>query len=596
MKKLTGILVSILIFTMFLPTVFAAPDDSLITLDTLTIESPEDRQVTLLLEKAESFYTRSLKSLDEMDVWQSVQVLEEILEKYPESVGAREAYFLMAEVLTTKIQTEDAYKGALKAYKDYLTRFSWTEKAWEAQYNIAMIQYLYIKDYPTAKTSIESLFNNYAASLTNFDDNMKMAKLLYAKILHKTGDFGEEVQALDEIELIDYKMDFAYQAKLVEGIKPNRILKDKNDKFIFMGEFNKDYPVSQLLGSFLTAVENVKKHLPGLVRNFPLEVYVYADPDYFFETTGREGSFGSGPDAQIFYIDGQTIEPLFAQVYSFLVNSQSSDLRVDFLEVGFINAFGSIEMNLDTAALELGISSDSFKGETLFNDDAFTLMPEKETVAAAFVDFLMTRYPVEKLYRIFRLMEPGKIGELKFAGSEEAAYRVETGGVRPETLLEGFQYVYGVSFDQVKLDFLNDMTQRRVKLDKALDSYWAASPPQKVKIDQSTPESILISYFKAIQAGDYDSFRKCTTGDLRQVLDSALELYKKQNILDKVQRWKMAIPYMDVKIEVVGREAFTKDVVVFKINLLKNGEIMEKRNLVAVNEKGKWWISETGNQ
>jgi TolA-binding protein len=178
MKKLTGILVSILIFTMFLPTVFAAPDDSLITLDTLTIESPEDRQVTLLLEKAESFYTRSLKSLDEMDVWQSVQVLEEILEKYPESVGAREAYFLMAEVLTTKIQTEDAYKGALKAYKDYLTRFSWTEKAWEAQYNIAMIQYLYIKDYPTAKTSIESLFNNYAASLTNFDDNMKMAKLL----------------------------------------------------------------------------------------------------------------------------------------------------------------------------------------------------------------------------------------------------------------------------------------------------------------------------------------------------------------------------------------------------------------------------------
>lgn len=592
MKKLTGILFSIFIFAMIIPTTFAEPDDSLINLDTLNTVSPEDRQVTQLLEKAESFYTRSLKSLDEMDVWQSVQVLEDILDKYPESVGAREAYFLLAEVLTTKIQTEDAYNGALKAYQDYLEKFSWTEKAWEAQYNIAMIQYLYLKDYPTAKISIESLFNDFATSMANYDDNMKMAKLLYARILHKTGDLGEELKALDEIELIDYKMDFAYQAKLIEGLKPNRILKDKDDKFIFMGEFNKDYPVSQLLSQFRAAEEKVKNHLPGLVRNFPLEVYVYSDPAYFIETTDREGSFGSGADAQIFYLDGQSIEPLFAQVYSFLVNSQSSDLRVDFLEVGFINALGSIDMNLDTAALELGISADNFNGETLFNDREFSLMTEKETIAAAFIDFLMTNYPVEKLYRIFRLMEPGKIGELKFAGSEDAAYRVETGGVRPETLLEGFQYVYGVSFDKVSSEFLNSMTQRRVKLDNALDSHWAANPPEKAKIDQSTPEGILTSYFRAIQAGDYDSFRKCTTGDLRDMLDSAYEIYKKQNILDKVERWKMAIPYMDVKIDVVGREAFTNDIVVFKINLLKNGEIMEKRNLVAVNEKGKWFISE----
>lgn len=555
-------------------------------------ETSEDRQVKILLKQAEEFYTQSLYSLDEADIIRSIETLEELINRYPDSVNTPNAYFLIADLLSKKIQGRDGNNGAVLAYQDYLARFSFYENAWQAQYNIASIQYLYLKDYEAAMESIEKLFEDYMIALDRNDDYIIQAKLLLAKILHKNGQPGEGMKALDEVEIIDYKMDFSYHGRLIQGIKSNRILKDGIDKFIFMGKFDGDFPVKRLINKFRTSEQMVTCRLPGIKRDFPLEIFVYADADYFNKTTDREGSFGSGSDAQIFYIVDQPMEPLFAQVYAFILNSQPSNLRVNFLETGFINAFGNTESNKDTAALELGLSEDSLVGEKIFDNAEFPFLAESETISAAYVNFLLDNYPPEYFCRIFKMLEGSTSSSIKIAGGEEGGFRIDASWISPQTLMDGVETVYGSSFGAMKNRFMNEMEDRREQLDNGLDKYWEINPPEKFKLKQSTPEEALTSYFKSIQAGRYEQLLKCTSGDLRDILDEALVYYKKENILEKVERWKMAIPYMGVKIEVVNREAYSDKIVVFKVNLLKGDKIMEKRNLVAVKEKSKWYITE----
>ncbi|MFH1514359.1 MAG: hypothetical protein ABIG42_02750 [bacterium] len=555
-------------------------------------DTSEDRQVSLLFDRAEEFYLRSLNSADEGDIYGSIESLEELINRYPDSIGARNAYFLIADLLSKKIQGKDGNNGAILAYQDYLSRYGLYENAWRAQYNIASIQYLYLKDYEAAGISIEKLFEEHALALENKDDNLMEAKLLLSKIMHKNGKYNEELKALDEIELIDYKMDFSYTGELVQGIKPNRILDDGIDKFIFMGSFDKDFPVKRLVNKFRQAEASIKKRLSGIERDFPLEIFVYTDAEYFQRTTDRTGSFGSGADAQIFHLAGQPIEPVIAQVYAFILNSQPSRLRVNFLEVGFINAFGEGDIDKDTAALELGISEKSFKGELLLDNGEFPFISEGVAISGAFVNYLLDNYPPQFFHTIFKMLEGSIKSQLKIAGGETAGFRIEDSWVDPQTLMMAVEKIYSVSFTELADGFLNEMRAHRSALDAKLDRYWASNPPEKFKVDNSTPEGVLTSYFKSIQAGDYDNLRNCTSGELRNILDEACKFYTNGKILDKVERWKMAIPYIGVNIEVINREVFTDSIVVFKVNLIKDGKLMEQKDLVALNEKGKWYISE----
>lgn len=595
MKNTVRILITLIIICITMaPGISNAGSEPLVTLDGSRVpkETSEDRQVKLLLERAEDYYQQSLYSLDEVDIFKSIETLEELINRYPDSVHTPNTYFLIADLLSKKIQGKDGNNGAILAYQDYMSRFSFYGNAWQAQYNIASIQYLYLKDYKAAMESIEKLFEDFVIALEQNDDDMIQAKLLLAKILHKNGQPGDGMKALDEVEVLDYKMDFSYTGRLIQGIKSNRILKDGIDSFIFMGTFDKDFPVKLLVNKFRIAEQALTKRLPGITRDFPLEIFIYTDSEYFKSTTDREGSFGSGADAQIFHIVDHPIEPLFAQIYAFILNSQPSDLRVNFLETGFINAFGDVDANIDTAALELGISGDYIDGEIFFDNAKFTLVSEGVPIAAAYVNYLLDNYPPEYFYRVFKMLEGSKSSAIKLAGAEGGGFKMEGGWVRPQTLLDGLGKIYGLAFDGITVNFLVEMKARREQLDEDLDRYWAINPPEKFKIDQSSPEEALISYFKSIQSGRYEDLRKCTSGKLREILDEALSFYKKEKILDKVERWKMAIPYMGVKIEVVNREVFSDTIVVFDVNLLKEGKIMEKRNLVAVKEKSKWYITE----
>ena len=573
--------------------VFAAGDDDLVVYKKplQRTETSEDRQVSLLFDRAEEFYQRSLNSADEGDIYRSIESLEELINRYPDSIGARSAYFLIADLLSKKIQGKDGNNGAILAYQDYLSKYGLYENAWQAQYNIASIQYLYLKDYDAAKISIEKLLEEHSIALEIHDDYLIEAKLLLAKIMHKNGEYNEELKALDEIELIDYKMDFSYTAELVQGIKPNRILSDGIDKFIFMGSFDKDFPVKRMVNKFRQAESSIKRRLPGIKRDFPLEIFVYSDSEYFYTTTERTGSFGSGADAQVFHLTGQPIEPVLAQVYAFMLNSQPSKLRVSFFEAGFINAFGG-NINEDTAALELGISDNIFNGEILLDNGEFPFISEGPAISGAFVDFLLDNYPPEFFYASFKMLEGSTKSQLKVAGGETGGFRIEDNWVSPQTLMGGVEKIYGVSFSELSDEFLKEMSSLRNALDAELDSYWRINPPEKFKVDNSTPEAVLTSYFKSIQAGNYENLRKCTSGDLRKVLDEANKFYKKEKILKNVERWKMAIPYMGVKIDVINRQIFTDKIVVFKVNLMKNGILMEQKDLVALNQKGKWYISE----
>ena len=534
-------------------------------------ESEEDKQVGILEQKAESYYLKSLETCDEADIWKSIETIEELISQYPESISAINSYFTLAELLANKIQGIEGYNGAILAYQDYLSRFPWGDKAWEALYNIASVQYLYLKDYKAARESIEKLFDEFQTVLEANDDDMKKAKLLYAKIMHKSGELGKELEALKEIEFLDPEMGFGYQAELLRNIKANRILNDENDKFIFMGTFDENFPVKRLVHKFRLAEENVKKIIPDIERKFPLEIFVYQDGDFFLDTTDRTGSFASGADAQIFYIDGQPIEPLFAQIYAFLINNQASDLKVSFLETGFINAFSEQALKFDNAALNLGLAEEEFVPEKIFDNEEYAFLSEKDVIAAVFVDYLLTEYPITGFYRAFKMLE---------------------GGVKPEIILKGLKNVYGIDFDAMRTDFLNIMKSRRDELDKLLDMQWAVEPPSKFKSDQSSPEAVLISYFQALQAGKYKDFMDLTTGELHDTLNEAYKIYKEKKILDKVERWKMAIPYMNYKIEVTTREQMTGDMVAFGINLLKDNVVMERKSLVAVKKDGKWYIAQ----
>jgi len=534
-------------------------------------ESPEDKQVILLLEKAQSYYQDSLRTCDETFVYKSAETLEELINKYPEAVGTPDAYFTLAELLSSKIQGDDACKAAIIAYEDYIRRFPWMEKAWEADYNIASIYYLYLKDYNSARTAIEKLFEDYESALTRSDDDMKKAKLLYAKIMHKCGELDKELQALQEIEFLDQKMAFGFQARLLRGIKPNRIKNDKDDKFIFMGTFDPEFPVNQLIFKFRQAEENVKKLLPGIDRDFPLEIFVYQDSQFFDDTTDREGSFGSGGDSQIFYLDAQPITPLFAQIYDFILNNQPSSLKIDFFETGFINAFERTDLNTDVAALQMGISEEEFVPEKLFVNNEFAFLGEKDAISAVFVNYLLKNYPPQNFYRIFKMLE---------------------GGLELGIIKDGIKNVYGVDFDTLRSDFIKVLADRRAELDRKLDQYWVANPPGKLKIDQSSPEAALTSYFEALKAGNYEDFMKLSTGELHNTLEEAYKIYKEKNILEKVERWRMAIPYMDYKVEVTTTQSIRDDLAVFGVNLLRDGVVMERKSLAALRKNGKWYIAQ----
>jgi outer membrane protein assembly factor BamD (BamD/ComL family) len=556
-------------------------------------ETLEDKQVTLLFDKATDYYTNSLKSLDEADVYLSIENLEEIIQRYPDSAYVRNAYFTIADLLTKKIQTKEAYLGAIKAYEDYLARFSLDPEAWEAMYNIASIQYLYLKDYPGAKDSITVLFDEYAIALDQNEDYMKRAKILFAKIMHKAGDYESEAIAYDELEILDPNMNFSYQVNLLKGIKLNRILKQGDDRFIFMGQFDSEFPVNQMISNFKIAEDLIRKKLPGKIRDFPLEIFVYQDSDYFNQTTGRQGSFASGADAQVFYLDGQLLEPIIAHVYAYLISNLASDVKVEFLEVGLLNAFGTPDVILNTAALELGLSESDFTFDQLFDNGKFPMyISERESIAGAFVLWILENYPPQAFYRCFKMMEGSRDYSIKMTGSNDSGFYFDPHRVSTVTLSDGFNLVYGQSFDEIKTSFLAAMAERRRILDASLDIFWKTNPPEKLKILQDSPENALTSYFKAIQAGSYDSLIKCTTGDLQQLLVDAQKVYRDQKILDKVERWKLAIPYMDVRIEVIEKRSAGNNIVIFKVNLYKKDKIMEQKDLVAMNLKGKWYIAE----
>jgi hypothetical protein len=307
----------------------------------------------------------------------------------------------------------------------------------------------------------------------------------------------------------------------------------------------------------------------------PVEVYLYVNTDDMVPYTASEEPLAIDGDREIHLQVERVadISHLMTMVYSIALNARPKSDRHPIMRDGFDNAWsnGYAGESIDTlAARQLLLFDEAPRGTLFLGTSTFFGSTEYGVLAGSFCKYLLAKEPVDAFMKLYKGLYPYHDSEM-IEGAVKRLYNKTL-----DELVGAWYASLGSIIAQVRSE-VGSMT-------------YDLKP---VKVDLSTPEATLATWFQALRMGDYDALMQSSTPELRQLLVDAKKAYEEKGIFKEIIVERFVYPYYPTACEVVSSGKLGNDIFIFKINVTKNKKVMDVKDVPIRKIAGKWYVDIT---
>jgi len=458
---------------------------------------------------------------------------------------------------------------------------------------LVQMPYIYRHDYNAAAAELNRYYGAYREFLTPTETTK--VKLAEARIRRKQGDFAGAALAYGAAEL-------ASRAQAVGGGRAPGVNLQREIRFcqaVAAAQSQQEgihrfHPlagvtssqVAQARTAFRDAATELGLEL-GVDPGIPTDVFLFSSPEQLVALTGSSGPYVEAIDGELYVFPGNDPVALMAQIYGLAFQVRPTAEIPPVLAEGF----PSIHADHDpwpVAARQARLLGDRFAPEVLLDPEHYHGLADGAALAAAFVQRIVERHGMARFGKLYGGWEtrwtPGetpKSPEEFNQDPERYRQRLDLAGMG-----RAFRSATGEDLDRAWRDFQGELDKVADKLVAEFEARGGGL--RTIKADESSPEAVLESWFKALQAGDTGTMEKLATQSLKQQLGAVFGEYREAGILEEARLWSMAIPYSERTYEVVRKTTLGPGNVQFQVAIKERGRPVRETLVAVYNEGGKW--------
>jgi len=528
-----------------------------------------DSEIRRIQDDAQYHYSKAFSDVDDSEYIKTAEILEGLVRDYGAEQTVQDAFFYLADIYSARLQGEQNFRSAIRVLKSFLQQNPGSSKTLDAQLKMALIYYRYLNEIDTAIQTLEKYFD----SLSFFDylESEKLqAQVLLAKCYQKSGNFANEKKLWDALVLTNPDADRTGRSKFLRELENwKRLPGNGVDLYFHVG-------IAE--ASYRNALKSAEDELGKLAAKFgktmpgQVEVYLYVDTDDMVLYTASEEPLAMDGDREIhLQVDRIGDMPhLMAMVYSSALNARPKSDRHPIMRDGFDNAYsnGYAGESIDSlAARQLLLFDEAPKGTLFLGTSNFFGSTEYGVLAGSFCKYLLVKEPVDAFMKLYKGLYPYHDSEM----IEAAVKRF-----------------YNKTFDELVGAWYASLSPMIAQIKTEVGSM--TYDLSLVKVDLSTPEAALETWFQALRRGDYDALVQSSTPELGQLLEDARKAYEEKGIFKEIVVEQFVYPYYPTTYEVVRSGKLGEDIFIFKINIIKDKKVIDEKDVPLKKIDGKWYV------
>lgn len=561
--------------------------------------APIDDAVTQnLVRSAQALYQQGVEELNEQLFWDSVNTLGSLFEQYPDHGLAKENYLTAAEILLKKIGGEEGYDAAQELLQHYIGAFPYPEDLQTRNIHLVLVQipYTYRHDYNAAATELNKYYSAYSGHLTPAETTK--VKLIEARIRRKQGDFAGAALAYGAAEVASKSQAKTPGRPAVPGISTQGEVrfcqavaaapaqKDGIHTLHLMAGVTPSQGTT-VMNAFREAATELGMRL-GADPGIPIDIFVFPNSGQLLSLVQSDSAFVQALDGELYLLPATDPQPLLAQIYGLAFKVRPTSDVPSVLAEGLPSSMAAGSDHWPAAARQASLLGKTFTPEVLLDPDKYRSLPDGSALAASFVEHLIARHGVDRFGKLYggwetswipgEPMLPGETGE----GDPE---RFEN-QLNMESMSRAFRSATGEDLTRFWTDYEGELRKVADRLVAEFQS--RGGKLGSIQADDSTPEAVVDSWFRAMQSGDISAMEKLAARSLKEELAEMLGEYRSAGILEQARLWSMAIPYSELRYEVSRRTEIGPGNIQFTLVLEEAGTPVRTVDVAVFNENGKW--------
>jgi hypothetical protein len=219
------------------------------------------------------------------------------------------------------------------------------------------------------------------------------------------------------------------------------------------------------------------------------------------------------------------------------------------------------------AALQLLLFDEAPRGAIFLGSSNFFGSTEYDRLAGSFCKYLLENESVDAFGKLYRGLFPRH---------------------DPEMVGDAFQRFYEKPLDSLVAAWYSSISPIIAEVKAEVGAIAYDLTP--VEVDLSTPETALESWYQALRKGDFDALISASTPELAELLREAKAAYEEEGILKEVVVEQFVYPYYPTTYSITQSGELGKDIYVFKINVIKDDEVIDTKDVPLRKIGGKWYI------
>ncbi len=526
-------------------------------------------EIKRIQAEAQTHFQAAFRDIDQAEYLKTANLLEGLIKDYGADPYVQDAYFDLAEIYHSRLRQESYRPEAIRVLKKFLEVFPYSDKCLDAQLRIAVIYYRDLYELDNAVDALETYFD--MLPLYQYLESEKLqGQLLLAKCYQRQGNFGQEKRVWDGIILSNPAADRTGRYKFLNNIAEWKRLPGEGIVLYFHTD------VSQT--DYQRVFTRAEDEIAGLEETFgatlpcPVALYLYDTPEQMSEYTSLETPLVIEADREIHLAVDQADEMpwLMAGAYAGALNSRPMSERHPLVKGGFGKAYYVDPAGVDIhySASRLLMLFDKPPTSGLFtSESAFFGSAEYDRLAGSFCAYLIKNEPAEAFAKLYQGLYPRHDAD---------------------TVENAFLKFYGKSMDTLISDWYQFLSpyMAKVKADRSEAAY-DLSP---VKIDLSSPRATLDTWYEALRKGDFDAFIGASVSQLSKLFKEARDAYEDEGIFNQVVIEEFVYPYYDTTFNVIQESPVGEEIYLFKIEIIKDGDVIEEKNVPLRKIGGKWYV------
>ncbi|MFH1675568.1 MAG: hypothetical protein ABIC40_00990, partial [bacterium] len=503
----------------------------------------EDDGLTQAFSAAETMFNDGLATMNESTLRKAADNYEEIIENYGLDPRHFDAYFSAAYIHMEYLQTPSDYEHAKNLFSLLITKYpSKTTELTSAYLTRAQLKYRSMRDYRGAQEDLSTVLNSSSLS-QELGANELDAKILLAKCRQKLTEYEQAMKIWDELLFTNPEADSEGRHQWLKNSKQWYLI-DNGDLRLFFEEGIDKETYNKCYSSAVNGLDTAKNTW-NIVSTGPIDIFLYSSSDHLFGYTLHSKGFALPLDAEIHLsvADIPQLPHLAGWVLAYKLNTRPDLTTFMLFRAGLSHYFMDSPANIDSAAArEIFYYGGTIPDNELLFPLSFdyTYTEEYNAMAASFVHFLIDENRVKKsdLLNFYRLVwarndarwQPPLMTEiLSWSGNLDfKAASTDRGTLTPDQLYGLFQSKLGVDLAEQLADWQAGLADEMAEIKAEIGDLVANI--QHVKVDLSTPESTLQTWWDAYRSGDFDALIASSTRELASFLSDAKQIYIQQGI------------------------------------------------------------------